>query len=241
MNKKNISDYIKNASIAIPVGPRPWKNRALASIVGGVLLVAGIAGGADAANRNTDSQPSQPFVELGVLDSQQGETRTDFILRVSQAMAQRAQNREVCGMLMTTPQDNAWRVRLISTDAHIGCALLRFNEKGFVSTGETIHTHDVSKRISLSKAQSLVKTELTYGPGYVVTKDNVFHVQHELAPVELVGQYSSRGGYQPLSTGGYTGRPQIQQPVQDSLLEKIRARRAQEDQAQNKRNPLTHR
>lgn len=187
------------------------------------LVLAALPGVSQA--RSADNMA--PFVELGAVDSQPGETKDAFVLRVGQAMAQEAEGRrEVCGMIMVNLRGDAWRVRLVSNAEHMGCVALRFRETKFVASGETIHTHQVRGRMSLDQAQRLPEEEFAHGPGYVVAGGAVFSLQHELAPVQRLGYYNLKAPGANLVGGGYIGRPQISEQTQETLKAQLFGRRA---------------
>ena len=86
-----------------------------------------------------------PFVDLGVVDSFQGEGKDQYMLRVGQVLHQftSSTGHEGCGIVMkgvdeTNPK---WRVRLITNRSQVACVKMLFDEEGFVFTDETIHSH----------------------------------------------------------------------------------------------------
>lgn len=212
-------------TVCVPVGSRPWKARAVAAVLGATLLMAG-SGLAQARQ----AERAAPFVELGSLDSRAGEAKDAFIVRVGQAMAQASAGRrgqEVCGMIMTTPQNDAWRVRLVANGMHMGCAALRFDEPGYLPSGETIHTHQTRGPITAEQVQSIAEGngEYDHGPGYVVAGGGVFSLQHPLVPVDQIGRYDRAQPAPALTLGQYRGKAKIRQDVQDDLKSRLGSRR----------------
>ena len=75
------------------------------------------------AVRLADQVAADSFVELGALDSEPGEALDPFLVRVAQAMDSFTSitGHEVCGVIMQSEQEDAWRVRLTTNRSHIGC------------------------------------------------------------------------------------------------------------------------
>ncbi len=182
-----------------PVGKRQWKKRALAGLMTGTFLLLS----ANALAQNIQTQPISPnhpniaFIDLGVIDSKPSESKDDFMLRVGSYLDNYTgrTNHEACGMVMSSPNGDRWRVRVITNQSHIACVRMVFDEPGFQSSNETIHSHPEVKngrsifanindqalrqfskgqRLSISD-EDFSEMDISNGPGYLVARGHLLH------------------------------------------------------------------
>lgn len=132
-----------------------------------------------------------PFVELGAMDSEPGESVDEFLVRVAQAMDvfTRRTHHEACAVIMSHTTEQAWRVRMTTNRSHLSCTMVEFEEPGFVRWGPDIHSHprvpggirvnsqDVLRNPSFKCGQTAIVfdekfsgRDLDRGPGYLVSR-----------------------------------------------------------------------
>lgn len=148
------------------------------------------------AVRLADQVAADSFVELGALDSTPGEAFDPFLVRVAQAMDSFTSitGHEVCGVIMQSEHEDAWRVRLTTNRSHIGCVMVSFDEPGFRRYGTDIHSHprlpggatvnaqDVMRRpdfhcgmTALVFDETFSGQDLSRGPGYLVSRNRLLY------------------------------------------------------------------
>jgi hypothetical protein len=173
INLNPVKSPLGNIRTVFPVGTRPWKSRALAGVIFGCALLMGGAAAAsttDADNAVASSSHvaahkkwlapektgvANAFVQLGVIDSAEGEKKNDYMMRVAGVLhAFTAQtNYEACGGIMKKEDGIGWRVRLITNRSHLGCVSMVFDEPGYQVTYETIHSHPRNDTIIQANAR----------------------------------------------------------------------------------------
>ena len=152
-----------------------------------------------------EAQTKAPFLELGALDSTEGETLDDFLVRVAQAMDvfTRQTNHEVCGVILVNEAQDAWRVRLTTNRSHISCVMVSFDEPGYKRLGPDIHSHprvpggipansqDVARNPKFHCGQNMVVFDETFsekdlerGPGYLVSRNRLMFQRGKMFPFQ---------------------------------------------------------
>lgn len=207
-----------------PIGKRLWKSRPIASMLLGVALLLGGQTQAHQGEHNIDqpmvgkteiselmwqasSHPNLPFVDLGVVDSREGESKNEYMLRVGQILDRFtvASGHEGCGIIMENKAGDAWRVRLITNRSQVACVSMLFDEPGYHLTDETIHSHpqprggivyanfqdqtlrgfDCGRRLAIDDAD-FSPGDLENGPGYLVARGKLLH--HRDGKKTLIGK-----------------------------------------------------
>lgn len=172
-----MNDFLSGTTI-IPIGEKPWSSRALSKIAAlscaGVLsvsasvsaqnmstLVAGFGPLVGSTTLQVDenyiaaelADKEFPLVELGAMDSSEGESKSEFLLRVGAVLHNFTgrTGHEACSAIMQSQSSNessnespSYRVRLITNRSQVSCLRVMFDEDGFKYTGETIHSHPFS-------------------------------------------------------------------------------------------------
>lgn len=135
------------------IGPKPIKNRKIFSILSAALMLNLSFFSTAFSHEIPTSLPSHPeataaeankisFKDLGVFQSN-GESKTAFVKKVAGFLANYTQSTgfEACGMIQQNPTTMQYKVRLITNYSQVVCAQIVFNEAGFISTGQSIHSH----------------------------------------------------------------------------------------------------
>lgn len=172
-----MKDLLSSTTV-IPIGKKPWSLRALSKMAAvsfaGVLAVSAnasaqnvsvsslVAGfgpliSSTSADLNEkwvaaeEADKEFPLVELGAMDSNTGESKSDFLLRVGSVLHSFTgrTGHEACSAIMesdnsTSDSTPTYRVRLITNRSQVSCLRVMFDEEGFKYTGETIHSHPFS-------------------------------------------------------------------------------------------------
>ena len=153
-----------------------------------------------------------PFVELGAMDSTEGETRDGFMVRVAQTMDMftRTTQHEVCGVIMVNSDETAWRVRLTTNRSHIACVMVVFDESGYVRMGQDIHSHprivggaqanaqDIIRRRDFSCGETIhifdeafSRVDFDRGPGYLVSRGRLLYQHGKNWPIQQVATFDA--------------------------------------------------
>lgn len=175
MDPQDALSRIQSATNVVCVGKRAWKDRPVAKLIAACALSVAVLASAAPASASTvipsvaatlqrtnsispeEAARTAPFVELGALDSALGEEKAAFMLRVARVLdAFTARTgHEGCGAVMETPEQDAWRVRLITNRSQVACVRVMFEEDGFLPTAETIHSHPLGHHRHKDKGKLL--------------------------------------------------------------------------------------
>lgn len=97
-------------------------------------------------------QADYHYEEIGLFDSQAGESKAQFMVRVAQGLLEFTGRTgfEGCGMVQEGV-NGGWRVRLTTISSQVTCLRVAFNEEGYIARKEFIHSHPANTRIVLNK------------------------------------------------------------------------------------------
>src|SRR5690606_28094333 len=93
-------------------------------------------------------QADYHYEEIGLFDSQAGESKAQFMVRVAQGLLEFTGRTgfEGCGMVQDGV-NGGWRVRLTTISSQVTCLRVAFNEEGYIARREFIHSHPANTRI----------------------------------------------------------------------------------------------
>lgn len=233
----------------VPIGKKSWADRPLAKMAA-LSLVGLMACGGAAQSQSLPSlmnaigpsvssivqpdwtlaqeaQKSFPLVELGAMDSNVGESKEDFLLRVGSVLHTFTgrTGHEACSAIMESESlPTVYRVRLITNRSQVSCLRVMFEEKGFKYTGETIHSHPYSEkykdhfihanlqdqRMIGFSCKRMLKImdgdfspgDLKNGGGYLVSRGRLLHRTNESEDTTVVGTVNPDLPLPVLAVGG---------------------------------------
>lgn len=157
-----------------------------------------------------EAREKSPFVEVGAMTSQPGEEKDVFLTRVAQTMDlfTRTTQHEICGVIMVSESNDAFRVRLTTNRSHIGCTMVVFSEPGFERLGPDIHSHprapggveanarDIVYRKDFSCGQRMFifdhrfsSVDFKHGEGYLVSRGQLLYQHGDQWPVRQVAVF----------------------------------------------------
>lgn len=147
------------------MGQRPWQQRMIASVAAFVVACSMI-GTSPALQAHEGDQAQGPqikHVELGAVESREGESKSDFMLRTARYLDAftRTTGHEACGSIASNEQGQ-WRVRLTTNRSQIACVLVDFDEtqRGWEATGESIHSHPLMQYAFKANLQDTMLTSM---------------------------------------------------------------------------------
>lgn len=159
-----------------------------------------------------EAETTDPFVELGALDSQKGEALDAFLVRVAQAMDlfTRTTHHEACGVILVNARHDAWRVRMTTNRSHISCVMVAFDEPGYTRLGPDIHSHprvpggipanvqDIARNQAFVCGHNLIVFDETFserdldrGPGYLVSRNRLMFQRGRAHPLQQRAVFAS--------------------------------------------------
>jgi hypothetical protein len=153
---------------------------------------------------------SQPFVELGAMDSTADESLESFLLRAGGILEQFTERTgyEGCGSIQQSVIHKPlhYRIRLTTNLAHAACALMALEEPGFERFGPDLHSHPYLPKGTLTNAQDFFYNpdipcgtfvqiydklfslrDLRRGPGYMVSRGLLLYQNGSAASMRVIG------------------------------------------------------
>lgn len=164
-----------------------------------------------------------PFVEVGAMTSNPGEGKDAFLVRVAQTMDvfTRTTEHEICGVIMVSDNNDAYRVRLTTNRSHIACTMVVFAEPGFSRLGPDIHSHpfntgdiranarDIVYRKDFSCGQKMTifdhrfsTVDFNHGAGYLVTRGQLLYQHGVEWPIRQLAVFDRIDEPEALEIGG---------------------------------------
>lgn len=161
-----------------------------ASLCTAALLTIFLAPPAVGAPSIAETSKVIPYVWLGQMTSHAGESKEGFVKRVSSKLAFFTQETgfEGCGWLTNNASKDVWRVRLVTFKSRLGCVLITFEDEGFTTVNESIHSHPQTSSVR-PNIQDRRFSNLAFCGGYVRITPKTFSAgDFESGPGYLVAK-----------------------------------------------------